>query len=197
MSSTRDFDSWPIELPELIGAPQFASRVTAAARKRLGNVTDEEVFDGISSFVIRALEEEAKNSESSVPSEASFLSRFPTLFSVIRYIVVTIRNRRIREDMHREETNADADIDSAVFDGANTSTFETAIISYLALITSSDPIEISEDPAGLDVLERQVVVARWEGHSQSEIGFRIRKSASTVHRIEKKALAKLRSWLLG
>ena len=80
------------------------------------------------------------------------------------------------------DSNADADIDSAVFDGANTSTFETAIISYLALITSSDPIEISEDPAGLDVLERQVVVARWEGHSQSEIGFRIRKRSFTHSR---------------
>ena len=104
MSDTSDFEIWPVDLPKLIEDPQFAKRVTAAAKRKMANITEEEVFDGISSFVIRALEEEAKTSDLGIGTNRSFLTRFPSSYSVIRYIVVTIRNRRIRKGACREET---------------------------------------------------------------------------------------------
>ncbi|MFM8572748.1 MAG: sigma factor-like helix-turn-helix DNA-binding protein [Pirellula sp.] len=162
----------------------------------MANVTEEEVFDGISSFVIRALEEEAKTSDLGVGTNRSFLTRFPSSYSVIRYIVVTIRNRRIRKGAYREETNATTELDSADIRQDSKGSLETAIVSYLAFLSSTDATDLSKDPAGLNLLEQQVIVARWKGHSQSEIGLQIFKSVSTVHRIEKQAHEKLRKWLL-
>ena len=66
--------------------------MTAAARKRLGYVDEDEIFEGISSFAVRALEvREAENPEQ---ADRNFLSRFPSSFSVVRYIVVSIHNAR-------------------------------------------------------------------------------------------------------
>jgi RNA polymerase sigma factor (sigma-70 family) len=196
MSDTSDFEIWPVDLPKLIEDPQFAIRVTAAAKRKMANITEEEVFDGISSFVIRALEEEAKTSDLGIGTNRSFLTRFPSSYSVIRYIVVTIRNRRIRKGACREETNAATELDSADVDQAQTDTLENLIVSYLAFLNSTDATDLSRDPAGLDLLEQQVIVGRWKGRSQSEIGSQIGKSVSTVHRIEKQAHEKLRKWLL-
>lgn len=199
MNSPLDDEVWPIELQVLISDPSFARRVTAAARKKLGQVSQDEIFDGISAFVIRALEEEelSKVNKSAQHKQLNYLSRFPSSFSVIRYIVVTIRNNRIRDKKRTMETTTDAEIDVEGIQRDERSLLEDAVVSYLATLMSAEPGEIEHDPAGLDSTERKVVQARWEGHTQQEISYRIGKSVSTIHRIEKKALAKLRHWLIG
>lgn len=85
---------------------------------------------------------------------------------------------------------------SADVDQDKTDTLENLIVSYLAFLSSTDATDLSRDPAGLDLLEQQVIVGRWQGRAQSEIGLQIGKSVSTVHRIEKQAHEKLRKWLL-
>jgi RNA polymerase sigma factor (sigma-70 family) len=199
MNGPLDDEEWPIELQVLISDPSFSRRVTAAARKKLGRVSQEEIFDGISAFVVRALEEEkrSKVSQSVEQKQPSYLSRFPSSFSVIRYIVVTIRNNRIRDKKRSMETTIDADIDLEGLHRDERCLLEDAVISYLAKLMSAEPSKIVHDPAGLDSTERKVIQARWEGHTQQEISDKIGKSVSTIHRIEKKALAKLRVWLIG
>ena len=199
MNSTLDDEVWPIELQVLISEPDFARRVTAAARKKLGHVSKEEIFDGISAFVIRALEEEevSKANQSAQYKLLNYLSRFPSSFSVIRYIIVTIRNNRIRDKKRTMETTTDAEIDVEGIQRDERSLLEDAVVSYLATLMSTETDENEHDPAGLDSTERKVIQARWEGHTQQEISYRIGKSVSTIHRIEKKALAKLRHWLIG
>ncbi len=198
MSGPLDDEVWPIELQDLISDPSFTRRVAAAARKKLGRASQEEIFDGISAFAIRALEEELlKSSKLDQQEKPNYLSRFPSSFSVIRYIVITIRNNRIHDMRRTMKTTTDVEIDMEVLQRDERSLLEDAVISYLAKLVSAEVGEIEHDPAGLDSIERKVIQARWEGDTQQQISIKVGRSVSTIHRIEKKALAKLRAWLIG
>lgn len=190
MSGALDDEQWPIELTELVSDPNFAKRVTAAARKRLGYVEEDEVFEGISSFVVRALE--VRDAENVKQADRNFLSRFPSSFSVVRYIVVSINNARRKRAQKHEELSPDLDVEIE-----EKNLIEDAILSYLAQLSLNQATNATTDPAGLSKIERNVIRLRWEGSTLKQIAEMLKVSISTVHRIEKEAIAKLRSWLFG
>lgn len=55
----------------------------------------------------------------------------------------------------------------------------------------------SKQRLGLSKVERTVIAFRWQGYTLHEIAEKTSSSASTVHRIEKHAIAKLKAWLFG
>lgn len=190
LSRALDDEQWPVELTELVSDPRFAKRVTAAARKRLGYVEEDEIFEGISSFVVRALE--VREAESTKQADRNFLSRFPSSFSVVRYIVVSIHNARRKRTPKHEVLSPDLYLEVE-----EKNLTEDAIRSYLAQLSLNQATKTVADPAGLDQIEREVIRSRWEGNTLKQIAELLKVSISKVHRTEKEAIAKLRSWLFG
>ena len=115
----------------------------------------------------------------------------------MRYIVLSIRNERIRKKESREREEPISEVDPEKVEIDERSLLEDAIMAYLAQFESEEIDETVEDPAGLSKVERTVIAFRWQGYTLHEIAEKTSSSASTVHRIEKHAIAKLKAWLFG
>ena len=178
----EDEEDWPPSLSDLVGSEAFARRIKATATREMGYVTEEEVFDGISSFLIRAIR-----------VGDGFLARFPSSFSVVRYILISIKNARKREAKRQEREVPTSPDDLAAVESKQASFLEEAVLAYFGRLFEEGH-ELADDPAGLTQDERMVLKLRWDGATLEQVGRQMSFSKSTASRLEQSALHKLQQW---
>lgn len=184
-----DDEVWPPSLASLLESKTFAERLRYMAYRRLGRTDETEVFEAVSDVVVRALQE----------GPDRFLQRFASSISLIRYILVVIRNRRIKEAMrqHKETWLSESDWPGVEKDVR--SLIEESQVAYLKeLVDGTD-----HDDTLLTPIERQIVCLKMEGKTFSEIAHELKWktpkgwAVSKTHRIYDGAIRKLRVWFFA